>query len=326
MKRTLGRSGIEVSAMGMGCWAIGGPFKFYGAEAGWGVVGDDESARAVQAAIEGGVNFFDTASAYGAGHSEKILGKAVAKQRDKIVLATKFGFGIFEEGRRVDEVEASPEAVRRSCEASLRRLGSDYIDLFQFHVGDYPLEQAEAVMETLESLVREGKIRAYGWSTDDPERAKFFAKGEHYTAVQHDENVLMDNTAMIAVCERLNLASINRGLLAMGLLTGKFAEGQSLPKDDIRGVGPEWMQYFRDGKPNPEWLKKLASIRAILTSGGRTLTQGALAWIWGRSRLTLPIPGIRTVRQAEENAGAMAFGPLTQEQMSELEQILQRAD
>jgi len=322
MQRTLGRSGIEVSALGVGCWAIGGPWKFDTLEAGWGTVDDDESVRAIQAAIESGVNFFDTAANYGAGHSEQVLGQAVAGQREKVVLATKFGYGVFEDERRVSGVEASPEAIRRSCEESLRRLGTDYIDLFQFHVGDYPLEQVGEVLETLEALVTEGKIHVYGWSTDDPQRARAFATGEHCATVQNQLNIFEDNPAMLELCTSEGLASINRGPLAMGLLTGKFAEGQVLPKDDIRGVGPEWMQYFRGGKPNPEWLRRLASIREILTSGGRTLTQGALAWIWGRSPLTVPIPGIRTVQQAEENAKAMELGPLTAEQMLEIEALL----
>ena len=174
----------------------------------------------------------------------------------------------------------------------------------------------------LEELVREGLIRTYGWSTDDAEKARVFAQGKHCAAVQHQLNIFEDNPAVLEVCQTHNLASINRGPLAMGLLTGKYTAGQQLPTDDIRGVGPEWMQYFRDGKPNPEWLRRLESIREILTSGGRTLAQGALAWLWGRSPHTIPIPGIRTVAQAEENAGAMSLGPLTPAQMGEIARLL----
>jgi aryl-alcohol dehydrogenase-like predicted oxidoreductase len=173
--------------------------------------------------------------------------------------------------------------------------------------------------------VAEGKIRAYGWSTDFPERARVFAEGEHCAAIQLELNVFDDNGALIDLCEQENLAAINRGPLAMGLLTGKYMAGASLASDDVRGDrSPEWMKYFKDGKPNPEFLKKLDAIRNILTSGGRTLAQGALAWLWARSQNTIPIPGFRTVKQVEENAGALQHGPLTPEQMREIDTLLER--
>jgi aryl-alcohol dehydrogenase-like predicted oxidoreductase len=322
MQRILGRSNLEVSALGMGCWAIGGQFRFGDMEAGWGAVDDAESIKAIHAAIAGGINFFDTAAAYGAGYSERILGKAIAKQRDKVVFATKFGYKLFEAEKRVDGVEAMSHHIQAACDAALKRLETDYIDLFQFHVGDYPLEQVGEVLQTLENLVTVGKIRAYGWSTDDVARAAAFAAGTHCVAIQHDMNLMMPKPEMLALCEAQNLASINRGPLAMGLLTGKFAVGQQLAKDDIRGVSPDWMQYFRDGKPNPDWLRRLEAVREILTSKGRSLTQGALAWLWGYHQKTIPIPGIRTVAQAEENAAAMQFGALEQGQVEEIARIL----
>ncbi len=322
MKRNLGRSGIEISALGMGCWAIGGPFKFEDFEAGWGAVDDHESIRAIQTAMSLGINFFDTAANYGAGHSEDILGKAIHEHRSKVIVATKFGYKVFEDQKVVRGVDASPKAIRDSCEDSLRRLGTDYIDLFQFHVGDYPLEKTSEVLDTLETLVNEGKIRAYGWSTDDPIRAQAFAKGNHCTSVQHQLNVFEDNPAILAVCEKEGLASINRGPLAMGLLTGKFSKGANFEDTDIRSNTLSWMKYFQDGQANPEWLKKLDDLRDILTSNGRTLTQGALAYLWGRSPVTIPIPGFRTVQQVEENAKALEFGPLKAEQLTEVENIL----
>ena len=179
--------------------------------------------------------------------------------------------------------------------------------------------------DTLEELVAAGKIRAYGWSTDDPERARVFADGPNCTSVQHQMNVLDDAGPMITLCEELNLASINRGQLAMGLLTGKYKADTKLAANDVRSEnGPEWMRYFKNCQPNPEWLTKRESINEILTSGGRTLAQGALAWLWARSEQTIPIPGFRTVAQVEENCGAMQFGPLTAAQVSEIDQILER--
>jgi aryl-alcohol dehydrogenase-like predicted oxidoreductase len=325
MKRTLGRSGIEVSALGLGCWAIGGPFWAGETPLGWGEVDDNESIRAIHAALDLGINFFDTANVYGAGHSERILGRALAGRRSQVVIATKFNAVFDEKTRQVIGADASPEGIRRACEDSLRRLNTDYIDLYQFHDNGYPADQAGPVRETLEELVKEGKIRFYGWSTDFPDRAEVFAQGPHCTAIQFQLNVLDDNPAVIALCEKYNLAAINRGPLAMGLLTGKYTLQTRVSADDVRGEkSPEWMRYFRDGRPNPEWLAKVEALREILTSGGRTLAQGALAWLWARSPQNIPIPGFRTVAQVQENAAAMPFGPLTPEQMGEIEAILGR--
>jgi aryl-alcohol dehydrogenase-like predicted oxidoreductase len=308
----------------MGCWAIGGPWKFDTMEAGWGAVDDRESIQAIRAAIGLGVNFFDTAANYGAGHSEHVLGQAIGADRARVVIATKFGYGVFEDRTLVSGVDASASAIRQSLEASLRRLGTDYIDLFQFHVGDYPLQEAGDVRDALEQLVADGLIRAYGWSTDDPARAKVFAAGTHCTSVQHQLNVFETNAPMLELCESQNLASINRGPLAMGLLTGKYTSGASFEASDLRAGNRDWMQYFKNGQANPEWSARLESIRDVLTSGGRTLAQGALAWIWAISPKTVPIPGFRTVAQVQQNAKALEFGPLMPDQVAQIDRILGR--
>jgi aryl-alcohol dehydrogenase-like predicted oxidoreductase len=138
-------------------------------------------------------------------------------------------------------------------------------------------------------------------------------------------NVLEDAPEIVRLCEQHNLASINRGPLAMGLLSGKYTASTQLGVDDVRGTrAPEWMQYFHDGRPAPEWMKKLDAVREILTSGGRTLPQGALGWLWARSPQTLPIPGFRLVRQVEENCAALGFGALSAAQMQEIAKILGR--
>jgi aryl-alcohol dehydrogenase-like predicted oxidoreductase len=313
--------------MGLGCWAIGGPFWAGDDAVGWGEVDDDESISAIHRALDLGVNFFDTADVYGTGHSECVLGRALAGRRDQVVIATKFGSTFDSSTRQITGSDASPEYVRQACEASLQRLDTDYIDLYQFHLNDYDPDQAGAVRDVLEELAKEGKIRYYGWSTDFPERARAFAEGPSCTTVQHQMNVLEDAGPMIALCEQLDLASINRGPLAMGLLTGKYRADSILASNDVRGdLGPAWMQYFKDGQPNPEWLRKLEAIREILTSGGRTLAQGALAWIWARSEKTVPIPGFRTVRQVEENCTAMQSGPLSAEQGREIDTLLSRQE
>ncbi|MBN1563029.1 MAG: aldo/keto reductase, partial [Anaerolineae bacterium] len=293
--RTLGRSGLQVSPLGMGCWAIGGEWQFRNSPAGWGKVDDAESMRTIQTALDNGITFFDTAANYGTGHSEEILGKALAGKRDQAVIATKFGFDVDEVAKVVmnydDECKVI-DNVRAECERSLRHLKIDTIDLYQLHVWDFSTEFVPAVLDELEALVREGKIRYYGWSTDDADAARIFAQGEHCVAIQHDLNVVKHAPAMLALCEELNLASVNRSPLARGALTGKYTIDTTFDKNDVRNDTWSHDTFF------VPVFEKLDALRDILTSDGRTLTQGALAWIWGRSEKTVPIPGIRTVKQA----------------------------
>ena len=330
-KRKLGKSGIEVSPMGLGCWAIGGNIFIQGMPLGWSTVDDNESIKALQRGIEMGANFIDTADMYGTGHSEKLVGEAIKGKRDKVVIATKFGM-TFEPGSREIlsmEGNGSPEYIRKAVEDSLARLQTDYIDLYQLHLAEYPLDKAQQTRDALEDLVKAGKIRSYGWSTDDFERAAFFAEGENCGAIQQIFNLFVGNKDILRLCEEKNLASINRGPLAMGLLTGKYTEESKLPDDDVRSIlhhiPDEYHIFFAEGKPVKELLDKLDAIREILKSNGRTLTQGALAWLWARSKITIPIPGFKTVKQVEENAGAMQFGLLTGDQMKEIDNLLQRS-
>ncbi|GAA3788527.1 aldo/keto reductase [Streptomyces coacervatus] len=324
--RKLGRSGIEVSALGFGCWAIGGEWQTPdGQPLGWGKVDDDESVRAIRRALDLGVSFFDTADAYGTGHSERILGRALGTRRDEAVIATKWGNVFDERTRTATGSDDSPEHARRALTASLRRLGTDHVDLYQLHISDADPEQAARLRDLCEEFVKEGLIRAYAWSTDDPARAAVFAEGEHCTAVQFTANVLQDAPDMFALCEKLGLAGINRGPLAMGLLTGKHAAGRKLEAGDVRNAPPSWLPGFKhEAGADEEWLARVEALRSILTSDGRTLAQGALAWLWARSPRAIPIPGFRSVEQAEQNAGAIAKGPLTAGQLAEIDRILGR--
>lgn len=330
LTRTLGRSGIEVSALGLGCWAVGGPWTFNGMPAGWSGVDDAESLRAINRAFELGATFFDTAANYGAGHSERLLAQAFKGRRDKVVIATKFGYHVDEATKAVifydDKEEESNVAsrLRADVEASLKRLDTDYIDLYQLHVWGLVIERAMEVRDILEDLVKQGKIRAYGWSTDRVDAVKAFSTLPNCSTVQQQLSVLDGNMELLALCEEWNLASINRGPLGMGLLTGKFLPTSTFAENDVRHHA-QWHPGFKDGKPTQEWLDKLASIREVLTSGGRTLSQGALAWVWARSPKTIPIPGFKTVAQVEENCKAMEFGPLNSNQMAEIDRILGRS-
>ncbi len=316
---------LETSAMGLGCWAIGGPaWRADGPTPlplSWGKVDDNESIKAVHRALELGVNFFDTADAYGCGHSEQILGKALEGQREEVVIATKFG-GIFDEktkywfGHPHPNGVVTPEFIHKACEASLRRLNTNYIDLYQFHWKDYEPHLAENLLPVLEDLVSEGKIHYYGWSTPNPKYAHVFTKGEHCAAIQYNLNIFERNPEMEDLCDTFNLTSIARGPLAMGLLTGKFNRKSVIPEDDVR----YWwnLQEGREAKQ----LEMLEAIREILTRDGRTLPQAALSWLWARGDKVIPIPGFKTIQQVEENAGALKFGPLSNEQMREIDRVL----
>ncbi|MDQ2693315.1 MAG: aldo/keto reductase, partial [Chloroflexota bacterium] len=212
LKRRLGKSKLEVSALGMGCWAVGGPWTWAqpGKDpypAGWGNTDDDESIRAIHAALDLGVNFFDTAANYGAGHSEVILGRALKGRRDGVVIATKFGHIVNEQEKTVyGDPDLIIKNVRTDVENSLRRLQTDFIDVYQLHEGDYNAELAPELQSVLEELVEAGKIRWYGWSTDLVDRARIFAPGAHCTSIQFRLNAVYDNPEMRSVCAEFDLA------------------------------------------------------------------------------------------------------------------------
>ncbi|MEM9954521.1 MAG: aldo/keto reductase [Chloroflexota bacterium] len=318
LTRRLGKSDIEVSALGMGCWAIGGPFYHDGHVVGYGQVDDAESIRAIHTALDMGVTLFDTADAYGCGHSERILGKALVGRHDGVTIATKFGYVPNETTRKIEGECADATYIRQACENSLQRLQIDTIDLYQLHIWDWDIKQLPTVRETLEDMVHEGKIRHYGFSTTDTERAAIFAEGAHFVALQHGLNILAEDQGCIDFCDKHDLASINRGPLAMGILTGKFHSDTHFAEDDMRH---QW--DFSQGRM-AERLQMLDAIRDILTSHGRSLAQGALAWVWARSERTLPIPGFKSVAQVCDNAGALEYGALSPQEFQEVEELMGR--
>jgi aryl-alcohol dehydrogenase-like predicted oxidoreductase len=322
--RPLGLSGISVPPIGIGCWAIGGQFWTGDKALGWGDVDDSESLRALRHAFDLGARFFDTADVYGTGRSERILGQAFAGHRDEVVIATKWGNTYDEERQALLEPDISCAYARWALDASLRRLGTDYVDVYQFHLADVTPAAAAPLIDVLEALVEDGKIRTYGWSTDDPHRAASWGAAPNGSVVQHELNVLSDAPEMLALIEREKWASINRGPLAMGLISDKYDAQSRLAQDDVRGNGPDWMRYFRDGQPVSDWMARRDAIRDVLASDGRTIAQGALAWNLSRSPHTIPIPGCRTVAQVTENIRTLEYGLLRPSQLAEIDSILGR--
>ena len=324
-KRKLGNSGIEVSPMGLGCWAIGGPFTMFGQQDGWGQVDDAESIRAIHRAMELGVTLFDTADAYGTGHSEEVLGKALRERRKDVVIATKGGF-VYDRGQRaLTGEDYSPRYLRRALEASLQRIGTDYVDLYQLHTGSIPPEAVEPAFDELERLKAEGKLLAYGWSTYTRENVVAFAQKTHGSVIQTKANLFSYDEEAVSACEEYGFACLNNSPLAMGFLSGKFSEGTRFSADDVRGSAFDWTEYFEQGRPKQAFLDRLERVREALQSGGRTVAQGALAWLWAKSETNIPIPGFKSVTQSEENAHAMAFGPLGEAELRQIEAALDRA-
>lgn len=323
--RQLGRSGLKVAPIGLGGWAIGGEFTLDGKPDGWGAIDDAQSIRAIHAGLDLGASLIDTADAYGTGHSEEVIGRALAGRRDKAVIATKFGFTYDSDTRALGGIDVTPAYIERACAASLRRLGTDHIDLYQIHPGELTDDEADAAGEELEELAAKGTIRFWGWSTDNPAKAARMVKFPHFVAVQQELNLFADGAEMLALCDANGLASLNRSPLAMGLLTGKFGPGTHLPASDVRGAGHAWVRFFQDGAPLPEYLDRLARVRALLQSGGRTLAQGALGWILARSPATLPIPGFKSEAQVRDNLGALEKGPLPPDVMAEIDLALSPA-
>ena len=246
------------------------------------------------------------------------------------MIATKFGYRVDEATKAVTLYGATEEEsdvashLRADLESSLRRLGTEYVDVFQLHVWGLTINRALQARDVLEELVAEGKIRTYGWSTDRADAIRAFSTSPRCGVVQQQFSVLDGNAELLALCEEWNLASLNRGPLGMGSLTGKFSPATRFAADDVR-THANWHPAFQNGRPAEDWLEKLDSIRDVLASDGRTLAQGALAWIWARSPNTIPIPGFRNIKQVEENAAAMEFGPLTPAQMAEIGLLLSRS-
>jgi len=291
-KRILGKSGLEATPLGLGCMRLSGKgWSVRGKEIDFGPVDDNQSIRIINLAIDMGVDIF------------------VDGRRDKVIIVSKAGYYIDEERRSVSEPFLdNPKDVKKLCEGSLRRLKTDYIDIYLLHTqykdDKIDLEKAAQIRDYMEELVEEGKLRWYGWSTDWPHQLKVFMEGKHCTCTEQDFNIFTGNKETLKLCEDNNLASLNRRPLAGGALTLK-----------PRAEGKEWHDFEEKNQ------KKFEAIREILTSKGRTVAQGSFCWLWAKSKVTIPVPGFRTEEQVRDSVGALEFGPLTYSQMDEIEKI-----
>ena len=288
--RMLGKTGLNVSVVSIGLWAIGGDA--------WGPVDDQDSLAAMQKAWELGVNFFDTADVYGRGRSEGLVAQFLKNvPRDKIYIATKVG--LWRKGGERPNPYTDPAMVIEECEASLQRLGIDYIDVYQDHL--WWDENTEVFATAFLKLKEQGKIRFGGVSTNDFNYIRHFdeAMGGMDT-LQIDYSFLNRHPEQDALpyCQEQNIGVIVRGPLAMGKLTGKFTPETTFPEGDVRKgwTSPEHKSNFLRDLERAETLRLLAN--------GRTMPQAALAYVLAHPAVSTVIPGAKTPQQVAENVGA----------------------
>lgn len=318
--------GQEIAPLGMGCWPIGG--EMYAGDKSVGYTGADDqtSIQTIHAALDHGITLFDTAAAYGAGHSERLLARAL-KNRPEAMIITKIGITIDETTKQLSGPDAESSSVIPAINACLRRLDRDCIDMVLFHQNSRPVEEAEAFFDELEKAQQAGKIRSFGWSTDFTASAAALADRDGFVAVEHAMNLFVDAPRIQALLQEKRLAALIRSPLAMGLLSGKYGTDTIMPADDIRANAQlEWASYYVNGKPNPAFVAVLDAIRDLITVEGRTPAQGALGWLWSKNPTNIPVPGARTPEQIVGLAGALEFGPLPASVTEELATLLPASD
>lgn len=315
--------GQDIAPLGLGCWPIGGCFYLGNEPLGFPDIDDDTAMRILHAVLDAGIRVFDTADVYGAGRSERLLGRALKHCEDAVVVS-KLGMRFDEQSRQVLANDCDADHVEGAIEGSLRRLRRDRVDIMLLHLNGMSVAKASPIFEAMEKARLAGKIRAYGWSTDFAASARAMAAMPGFIAVEHAMNVLLDAPSMQATVAQHNLVALIRSPLAMGVLTGKYDESLAVSKDDVRSVNSERRDYFRDGKAAPHHLATLRAVQELLQTGGRSLAQGALGWLMAKSDRNLPLPGARSVAQVVENVGAIEFGPLPDAVMRDIETTILR--
>src|SRR5258706_6324262 len=295
--RDLGRTGIRVSAIGFGAWAIGGPTEASGTPFGWGRTSDDESLAAIRRARDLGVTFFDTADSYGFGRSESLLGIVLSRTRQNVVIATKVGVVRGSAGDL--KKDFSKQHVFHAVDGSLKRLRTDYIDLYQVHNPTIEDLGREEIQEAMEMLQDAGKVRSWGVSITTPEEGIEIIRRGWGHVLQVLYNILNQApaTELFGLAKEKGYGIIARVPLASGLLTGKFRGDSVFPADDIR-------QNFLTPRRLQEALDRVDEVKSIIGGTARTLIEGALRFVLANDAVATAIPGAKNIPQVETNVTA----------------------
>jgi aryl-alcohol dehydrogenase-like predicted oxidoreductase len=309
--RRLGRTGIEVSEIGVGAWQLGGPLILDGKQDGHPDVGKEAAVALIRHCGELGINFIDTAEQYGAGESERRVGEALAGQRDRWVVSTKFGALVGPAGERINDVSAS--RVPLSLEASLRRLRTDWIDVYLYHVRPDPNE-AEAVARYLERAKKEGKVRAVGISTDDLETCRFLHGLGVLDVVQFPQNLLEPRLALTEFLAEVDAGGIVRGAFAQGRLSGRyFREPPRLAADDIR------VNWFAAEKIGAEFSRYAVFLELVKAS--RSMPQLALRYLLDRPTTHTIILGAKSLDEYQHALAATELPALSAEETARIGEL-----